>query len=62
MKTVKMIGTRLFEVVLIQQDSGIYIIQYHRKSDSGFDYSEDIQDFKTASFLFDLKVQEMEGN
>lgn len=60
--TVKMIGTKFFEVELFVMPDSSYCIRYHRNVMKSHDYSENIPDFKTAAILFDLKVQEMEGN
>lgn len=59
--TIKLIGTKNFEVELYEMPSGLYCIRYENRRLGGSDYSENIQDFKTASYLFDVKVAELEG-
>lgn len=59
---VKMIGTKRFEVELYLMPNNEYCIRYENKVLQFSDFSESIQDFKTASILFDLKIQDLEGN
>ncbi len=61
-KVIKCIGTKRFEVELFQLESGFYCIKHDNKKEGKVAFSETINDFKTASFMFDLKVQELEGN
>lgn len=58
--TIKSIITNRFEVELFQYDDGAYCIRYRTNKDDM--YSERITDFGMASFMFDLKVHDLEGN
>lgn len=60
--TVKLIGTKFYEVELLVSPNDTYFIRYQNKRDLSSSESEYIHDFKTASILFDLKVIELEGN
>jgi hypothetical protein len=59
-KTIKMIGRKNFIVELVELDSGLYCVRHEVNEKMHF--SESIQDFNLASYLFDLKLQELEGN
>lgn len=58
--TVKFIGTTKFEIGLFQLANGSYVVSYEvaGKQHKG----EPIVDFNTASFMFDTKLQELEGH
>lgn len=60
-KTVKLIATNKFEVEMLVAKDDSYYIRYHKLFLDNSEFSERITDFKTASYLFDLKVQELEG-
>lgn len=57
--TVKSLLTNRFEIELIQDRNGRYCIRYTNRGEEK--YSEWITDFLTASYLFDAKLQELEG-
>lgn len=59
-KTVKSFITKKFEVSLVQDYNGRYKITY--KTGKTSNESEWITDFGTASFMFDLKIKDLEGN
>lgn len=63
-KIVKMIGNKRFILELAQINGEYVIILEERKGDKvGIQqYSEVIKDFNLASFLFDEKLIELEGN
>lgn len=61
LKVVKMIGTRTFEVELLQDFDGYYI-RYEYRRENQVHYSERFDDFALASYLFDIKVAEMGGH
>lgn len=58
--TVKSYLTGKFEVELLQDQYGRYRIRYQQHGED--QYSEWITDFITASMLFDIKLQELEGH
>lgn len=60
--TVKKIGTKRFEVELTQQEDGQYVVKSRVKGQECDNRSEEINDFKTASHLFDLRFADLEGN
>lgn len=62
MKTIKAISTRRYEIELVQLDSGHFRISYEGSMTDEPVIGEAIQDYKLASELFDLKVQELEGH
>jgi hypothetical protein len=59
-KVIKMIGTKNFVLSLYESASGRYYIEY--EVGEKVTMSEPMADFKNATFLFDLKLQELEGN
>lgn len=60
MKTIKMICTKTYEVVLVEMSTGYYrvVCEVLGKVET----SDVMWDYKTASFVFDTKVQALEGN
>lgn len=58
MKTIKKVETKNFEIQLIETDAG-YTVLYENAVQGG--ESENTLDYNTASFLFDLKLQDLEG-
>lgn len=61
-KTIKSIDTFRYKVDLIETINDTYIIKHESKVYGLPSKSEEIHNFKTASFLFDVKVDELEGN
>ena len=61
-KTIKSIGTNRFEIELVEVDSGKYCIKTHIYNEEKVDFSELINDYNNAAYLFDIKVRELEGN
>lgn len=61
-KVVKAIETKRFEVLMVEMPNGAYRILSGPNSQGGTDASEPINDFFTASYLFDMKVRDFEGN
>lgn len=59
-KTIKAIHTKRYEVELVQLDNAYYIA-HNTSVLNEPKFSENITDYNTASFLFDLKVEELEG-
>ena len=62
MKVIKYVGTLRFDLGLIQYDDGMYAVEYQNGPAAGVEVSEKINQFDTASYLFDLKLRELEGN
>ena len=65
MKLVKSVSTRRYEVTLYQTEKDMFVILYANHGDSGFasaGESEKINNYQTASMLFDIKLREFEGN
>lgn len=59
-KTLKLVGTKNFTVELVELDSGMYCVRH--EVDEKMHFSEKITDYNIASYMFDLKLQELEGN
>jgi ABC-type iron transport system FetAB ATPase subunit len=57
--TIKSLYTRTFEVEMLQDMYGRYQIRFKKLDREKF--SEWISDFSTASYMFDLKIKELEG-
>lgn len=59
--TVKMIGTRRYEIALIEiVHNGKYIVIYSKENENYC--SDEILDYGIASSLFDMKLAEIEGH
>jgi len=61
-KTIKAIYMNHFTVELTEASNGEYIVVYYNSRTKGVHYSESIRDYGTASYLFDLKVDELSGH
>ncbi len=57
---IKAYHTQMFEVELLQDRYGRYCIRY--KTPVKDEQSEWITDFSLASFMFDLKIKDLEGH
>ncbi len=60
MKTIKMIGTKNFCIELVQLGDSRYVVGYEANGIAKV--SEPMKDYKTASYMFDVKLQDLEGN
>jgi len=58
--TVKLIGTQRYEIAILKDQDDMYTIAYETVTQSP-QYSEAISDYSLASFLFDMKYNELEG-
>lgn len=62
---IKAINNGRFEIALIETANGEYRILHtfmNEDKEQDVEKSESIKDYATASYLFDLKLQELEGN
>lgn len=59
-RTIKSYMTKTYEVELFQDEYGRYCVRYEVGGHN--EYSEWITDFGTASYIFDLKIQDLEGH
>ncbi len=60
-RLIKSISTSRYNVELLETNHE-YVIKYDNNAYTGVNYSELIKDYKIASELFDMKVDELEGN
>ena len=60
-KTIKAISNSRYEVILVRMSNGSFRVGYGRPGGEP-QISEPVVDYKTAAYLFDIKVMEMEGN
>lgn len=59
--TVKMIGTRRYEIALIEiVGNGKYMVIFSKENENYC--SDEISDYNVASSLFDIKLAEIEGH
>lgn len=58
-RTIKMVSTNDYEIILIETPEGKYRILADRGGI--IELGEEIEDYKTSSFLFDLKIEDMES-
>lgn len=61
-KHLKSVETFRFSVELLENAEGQYILRHQSKVYGEVQQSEVIRDLGIASFLFDIKVDEYEGN
>lgn len=61
-KILKSLVTKRFTIELYQLDSGKYCIHYENIAMDLKNYSEPVDDFIIARWLYDKKIQEVEGN
>lgn len=59
--TIKSIITKRYEITLLQSNAGLYYVEVIKK-DQQPDVSESMDDLNTALFVFDIKIEELEGN
>jgi hypothetical protein len=59
-RTIKKILTRAYNIEMFQDKACRYRICYESRGVTR--YSEWITDYSTASYMFDLKLQELEGS
>jgi hypothetical protein len=55
-----MISTTTFEIVLLELVSGEYCVAYEQNEKVTI--SEPVRDFNVANHMFEIKLQELEGN
>ena len=60
-RLIKSYETPKFKIELLEMNYS-YVIKYENNSFHGVNYSEQIKDFKIASELFNMKLDELEGN
>lgn len=61
-RTIKLVGTKQFEVEMLQMPDDTFAIRYHRRANVSHDYVENIQHYLSAFIVFEQKLLEMEGN
>jgi hypothetical protein len=61
-KIVKAFETDRFEVALVEMPSGMYKVLSIKNGQQEPDVSESIQDYITASMLFDMRIRDLEGH
>lgn len=61
-KVIKSITAPKFEIALYELGNGEYIVAYITVILEKPQVSENIRDYKTAAFMFDLKLRELEGH
>lgn len=59
-KTIKMIATKRYEISIVEISSGQYKVAYEILGKTVI--SESMNDYNTASFLFEMKRVELDGN
>lgn len=60
-KTIKSISSRNFDISLVQAASGGFRVLY-AKGGGEVTMSEPVFDYKMAAYMFDVKLQELEGH
>lgn len=60
MRIIKAYISPKFEVAMLQDEDGRYLIRF--KTYAGTEHSEYVTDFSSASYMFDIKLHELEGN
>lgn len=57
---IKSVNTNTYEIVMVEAKFGGYYIIHGKYGD--FQTSMKINDYKTAAFLFDIRMKELEGH
>lgn len=60
-KLLKSVSKKRYDVGLYEKPTGAYVIVFEDTANETTHASEIIQDYNMASFMFDLKVQDLEG-
>jgi hypothetical protein len=61
-KLIKALHTSRYSIELFETASNLYIIRYENPKNGVYRDSEAMKDFKMASWMFDVKVEELDGN
>lgn len=61
-EVVKHYGNQKFEVAVVQDSDSMYCIRWNTAIDEMDIYSEYVADYNVATFLFDHKIKQLEGN
>ena len=61
-KTVKSFSTEKFDVALLELPNGRYVVAYQTLLSDGPIIGEPVADYHNASFLYDIKIKELEGH
>jgi hypothetical protein len=61
MKTIKSIDTKLFKVELLEVEKGYEVVWERFSKEKNYTTVETIKDYGIATYLFDLKVRDLEG-
>lgn len=61
-KQIKSFAGPKFEIGMYELPNGEYIVAYITVVSERPNVSENIKDYKTAAFMFDLKLRELEGH
>jgi hypothetical protein len=60
MKTIKLLCTKKYEIALMQTEAGRYVVKY--ETDSIDAESGPYDDLKTADFVYEEILQDLQGN
>lgn len=60
--TLKSIGTKRYEVELIEAESGQYRIKTQIYGNEKIEFSEPVRDYNMATAIFDAKIKKLEGD
>jgi hypothetical protein len=60
MRTIKLNGTLKYEIALMQTEAGQYVVKY--ETDSIDAQSGPYDDYKTADFVYEEILQDLQGN
>lgn len=61
-KLIKALNTSRYTIELFQTPSDSYVIKYRNNKNYATSFSEPMKDYKMASYMFDLKADELDGN
>ncbi len=60
-KIIKEVTTHRYQVKLVELNN-TYVVEYTSNLVQGVNHSEPVNNYNLAAFLFDLKIEELEGN
>lgn len=61
-KLIKSITTNKFEIMLCELPNGQYVVCYETTLSEGLIFGEPVSDYNNASFMYDIKLKELEGH
>jgi len=62
MTTIKSIKTKTYEIEMLESKAGFYYIKTTKQGAKEADMSSPLDDYLNATIVFDIKIEQLEGN